>query len=264
MDVIFTEIFAQWGVFGILLIALGWYAWDNRKNLKTKAEIDNKSLNILNEISANQKVLSSDMKSLSSKIDKLPDIHFEHLTEYDENKKAVHLKQLDDLIKLGPKLHRILEEYNHKIGSDHIFLGSFHNGNASLSGIPYYKFDIIAERFKPMRIQNDCEFAPLYKDADILRFDMLPTLVMQNDYVYFKDEENSKLKQYDDILWRRMMGRGIRQIALAVLREGDGTPSGFVGVVKYDFSTMDMDELKHCAAELEYNYRLGEENFDRK
>jgi hypothetical protein len=68
MDVIFTEIFAQWGVFGILLIALGWYAWDNRKNLKNKAEIDSKSLNILTEISANQKALSSDMKVLSNRI----------------------------------------------------------------------------------------------------------------------------------------------------------------------------------------------------
>jgi hypothetical protein len=197
---------------------------------------------------------------LEDKVDQVPTTQMIHLDNREDKKQKAHLKQLDDLMKLGPKLHRIIQTANINIGGDHIFVGSFHNGNSSLSGIPYYKFDIIAERFSPVKVQQDCEFAHMYKDSDILRFDMLPSLLEQQNIISFKvpAEGDIELANFDDIIWRRMRGRGIRQIALRITRDSKGTPSGFVGVVKYDLNDMKLEHLESCGRDLEEIYKEAE------
>lgn len=278
MDSIISQFIAEWGTFGVVLFAIGWMAWDNWKTNKTRNAQKNETLTAVNNLGTkidnlddkiklvDKKVdgvkeqVDAKIEMLEEKVDTLPDTHMSKMQDAKTQQDIVHLKQMDDLMKLGPKLHRIIQNANMIIGSDHIFVGSFHNGNSSLSGIPYYKFDIIAERFSPHKVARDCEFAHMYKDADILRFDTLPSLLEQNTLIHFvvPEEGEVNLASYDDIIWRRMRGRGIRQIALRLTRDSKGSPSGFVGVVKYDDTKLNLDGLDHCAIELEGIYHNAE------
>lgn len=278
MDTIISQFIAEWGTLGVVLFAIGWMLWDNRKNNRTKTSQNNETLtavkglggkidNLQDKINlVDQKVedfkdqVDAKIEILEDKVDQVPSNHIMQLNDRDDKKQQAHMKQLDDLMKLGPKLHRIIQTANINIGGDHIFVGSFHNGNSSLAGIPYYKFDIIAERFSPIKVQCDCEFAHMYKDSDILRFDMLPSLLEQQNIIHFKvpAEGDIELANFDDIIWRRMRGRGIRQIALRITRDSKGKPSGFVGVVKYDFADMKLEYLESCGRDLEEIYKEAE------
>ena len=180
--------------------------------------------------------------------------------------KPSHPKQFLDRLKLGPQLHKTLNTFRTRINADHIFIGSFHNGNESITGIPYYKFDIIAERFRPDKVERDIEFAFMYKDADLLRHDLLPSEVVQSGTVHYIIDENgnSILADIDDIIYRRMIGRDIKQLAISLLRDPNGTPSGFVGCVRYDYDKIDLQELKDCGSELENVYTINEKLINSK
>ena len=278
MDNVISEILSTWGTFGILIIILGYLAWDNWKAMRDRKSSNDKALNGLEIIGGKIDNITTSIKLIDQKVENVKDqvderidfieeqihnlpiknaIHFDKI---ETEKHIIHLKQLDDLMKLGPKLHKIIKDANDKIGSDHIFVGSFHNGNSSLSGIPYYKFDIIAERFSVEKVEQDTEFAHMYKDSDILRYDTLPVLLVQQGQIHFTVPEtgDSKLEEYDDIIWRRMKGRGIRQIALRLTRDSKGSPSGFVGVVKYNYDDLKLEYLDDCGCELEEIYRESE------
>ena len=195
--------------------------------------------------------VTSEVKVLNAKIDSL---------EIPKDKQLIHSKQFTDRLKLGPQLHKTLNSYRTRINADHIFIGSFHNGNESITGIPYYKFDIIAERFRPDKVENDTEFATLYKDSDLILHDLLPTEVVQQGLVYFavQEDNTSNLSDIDDILYRRLLGRGIKQLAIVLTRDPGGNPSGFVGCVKYDTDKIDLMELKECGLELEQIYATND------
>ena len=55
-----------------------------------------------------------------------------------------------------------------------------------------------------------------------------------------------------------MLGRDIKQLAVSLLRDPEGTPSGFVGCVKYDYEKLDITELKECGLELEQIYATND------
>ena len=180
--------------------------------------------------------------------------------------KTSHSKQFMDRLKLGPNIHKSLRNFCSRVNADHIFVGSFHNGNESITGIPYFKFDIIAERFAKNKVENDIEFAFMYKDAELLRHDLLPSEVVQQGTVHYviDENENSYLEDVDDIIYRRMVGRGIKQLAISLLHDPSGMPSGFVGCVRYDNEEMDLNELKECGNELENIYALNEKLINSK
>ena len=100
-------------------------------------------------------------------------------------------------ISIAPKIHKVMGKYIDRIGCDHIFLGWFHNGTSSISGVPFYKFDLVAEKFNPTTNPKDYEFGHMYKDVDILRHNKLPIELIQNKKIYhlsflsYKDAVNS-------------------------------------------------------------------------
>jgi hypothetical protein len=106
----------------------------------------------------------------------------------------------------------------------------------------------------------------MYKDADLLRHDLLPSEVVQMGLVHYVIDENGKsaLSDIDDIIYRRMVGRNIKQLAVALLRDPSGIPSGFVGCVRYDYENMDLQELKDCGLELENVYAVNEQLINSK
>lgn len=284
MNDIISQFITEWGTLGavlFLVIYLTWDGWKTNKNRKDSnketiqeiknikdslgGKIDNVQarIDLVDEkVDDVSDILDRRIDNLEKTVNDLPQMHIEELKAFNVENDKNHTKEMTDLLRLGPNLHDTLKLYNDKINGDHIFIGSFHNGNRSITGIPYYKFDIIAERFKENTVERDCEFAYMYKDSDILRFDKLPILLVQNNILHYVIPAEGKVSMadHDDVIWRRMRGRGIRQIALHILKDKSDTPSGFVGVVKYDFDELNLSELIACARRLENDYHKAENN----
>lgn len=295
METIISGLISNYGIPGLILAFLIWQHYQNKQynknnankeDLKTvqdniKTNLNGQIDNINSYIKHEREVLKEMIGITETKIDDLRD-HVEGKISNLEDKidnmedrideqpmnmidimqtraaimKEEHDKMFDKQIELGSEIHDILNLYRASINSDHIFLGSFHNGTSSLSGVPYYKFDLIAERFSPDRINRDVEFAHMYYNADLMKHGKLPITLIQNNKVHYIIDENGKseLSEIDDIIYRRMRGRDIKQIALHLLRDKMGKPSGFVGAVKYDYKELNIDELSNCAKALEKIY----------
>lgn len=259
-----VKLVTELGSFGLLLCLAGWIVYNHIKNIpKTENERDDfkKTFdNYITEIRTTLSTINTRVTGLESVIESLNDKPAQHIKTTD------HTKQFLDRLKLGPQLHKTLNTFRTRINADHIFIGSFHNGNESITGIPYYKFDIIAEKFRPDKVDRDIEFAFMYKDADLLRHDLLPSEVVQRGVVHYTIDKdgNSILADIDDIIYRRMVGRDIKQLAISLLRDPSGTPSGFVGCVRYDYEEIDLHELSDCGAELENVYSINEKLINSK
>jgi hypothetical protein len=255
-----VKLVTEVGSFGLLLALAGFIIYKHFKDSGITNMSEFKKL-----FDENTKSIKDEIKLIDKKVDNL-----EKRLDYTEtriyNNKTSHTKQFLDRLKLGPKLHKTLNTFRTRVNADHIFIGSFHNGNESITGIPYYKFDIIAERFRPDKVEDDIEFGSIYKDNDLLRHDLLPSEVVQRGTVHYiiDKDDNSELENIDDILYRRMIGRGIKQIAICLLRDPSGTPSGFVGCIRFDYEEMDIRELMDCGRELEADYAANEKLINNK
>lgn len=260
-----VKLITELGSFGLLLGLAGFiiysYVKDNPKHSKKDSSSSSNNYDELKRLfESSISEIKSSINSINTRLNDYISTSAVTIT------KPSHTKQFLDRLKLGPQLHATLNTFRTRINADHIFIGSFHNGNESITGIPYYKFDIIAERFRPDKIERDCEFAHMYKDADLLRHDMLPSEVVQIGTAhYIIDEDgNSPLSDVDDIIYRRMIGRDVKQLAISLLRDPSGTPSGFVGCVKYDYEEMDIQELRVCGIELEHIYATNDKLINEK
>lgn len=128
------------------------------------------------------------MESVEDKVDGQVSNFLRELDIRDYNANKKHNEQVINRIKIAPKIFKHLSDYLPRIKCDHIFLGVFHNGTASISGVPFYKFDIIAEKFNPQNKQ-DTEFANFYQNIDIIRHDKLPITLVQNNGVHYIIDE---------------------------------------------------------------------------
>lgn len=294
MESIFSTLIAEYGLSGVILAFLIWQYYQNAKNKPNisrddltglrndiKSNIDEKITNITSYITSEREVLKEmiditdgridDLKEniddkISNLVDKIdnidnqithqPDNLIESIKSHEREMKEKHDKLFDRQLELGSEISDILLNYRILINFDHIFLGSFHNGTSSLSGVPYYKFDLIAEKFSPDKIDRDIEFAHMYYNADLMKHGKLPITLIQNNKLHYVIDENgySDLSKIDDIIYRRMCGRNIKQFALHLLRDKSGNPTGFVGGVKYNYDRIHMESLSKCAEKLESLY----------
>lgn len=277
MEEVIGSLIAQWGAAGILLAAAGYIVYDGIKTYKGKENIEKKIDNLVSSVndikselprisqrvdfmekSVNDKfdIYTDRVDRIESKIDKQPASILEQINLQNMREKSLHNSQMINQINLAPIIHNILDKYRSRINCDHMILGIFHNGTSSVTGIPFYKFDIVAEKFNPHKIERDVEFAHMYKDVDILRHNKLPVELVQNNRVYYKINEDgtSELSSIDDILYRRLLGRDIKQITFNILKDDSDNPMGFVGCVKYDYNPFNFDEFDSCVEEIENAY----------
>ena len=282
MENIVSEMIAQWGTFGLLMIFSIWIIYSNIKDgFKggKKTEMPKQQNDTLGELMATLiSKLSDKIDRIDDKVDRLeininnasnrltvvenklnnqPQAFINHFNKLQQEREEAHNKMILDQMRLGPELHKILAEYKIKMNATHIFLGSFHNGTTSVSGIPYCKFDLIAEKFSPDEVERDIEYAFIYKDADIIRHNKLPMALLDNTMVHYiiNPDKSSELAEIDDVIYRRMVGRDIKQLSIHITRDEKGRPSGFVGCTRYDYEEIDLSELKACAKELELIYK---------
>ena len=279
MEGIVSEIITQWGTLGVLILFAIWIIYSGIKDgFKSGKKGDNQKSSQIDSGTLLMNKISDQIDRLEDKVDRLdinsnninnrlivvetkianqPQVFAQHMSKIQMDNVAAHNKMIEDQMKLGPELHKILGEYKDKMKAHHIFLGSFHNGTTSLSGIPYCKFDLIAEKFSPEDVERDIEYAFIYKDTDILRHNKLPITLLNESMVHYviDEDKNSELSDVDDVIYRRMVGRDIKQLAIHITRDEKGKPSGFVGCTRYDYEDLDLSELKTCAKELELIYK---------
>lgn len=287
MESIVSEIITQWGTFGLLMLFAIWIIYSNikdgfktnkKKDSSNQSEsrhesdtlgelmaslIDRLSTKIdkiddkVDRIEINSNNLNNRLTIVETKINQQPQAFINHFNKIQLEKEEAHNKMILDQMRLGPELHKILGEYKVKMNAQHIFLGSFHNGTTNVSGIPYCKFDLIAEKFSPDEVERDIEYAFIYKDADIIRHNKLPMALLDNSIVHYviNEDKTSELSEIDDVIYRRMVGRDIKQLAVHITRDEKGKPSGFVGCTRYDYEDIDLAELRTCAKELELIYK---------
>ena len=292
MESIIKELIAQYGLPGLILAFLAWQYFQNSKNIKAsvskddikqvqeniKTSVDGQISNIKSYIVSEREVLKElidisgeridnlkthvddRIANLSEKMDILEDQildqpanFLETIQNREDELKKEHDQRFYKQLDAGSELFDVLTHYKESANFDHIFVGSFHNGTSSLSGVPYYKFDLIAEKFDPDHIERDVEFTHMYYNADLMKHGKLPITLIQNNKLHYTIDENgySDLSKIDDIIYRRMRGRDIKQIALHLLRDNNGKPSGFVGGIRYNYDRIRMDQLSKCASELE-------------
>lgn len=262
MEELIGGLIGKWGVFGVLIIYAAYIVINDLKDRfgKNKDKSKDKDadcvtykksiVEITDMVKSNLDDLDRRMKDAENTIASLPDLIFNRVNE------CVKTDDHSDFINqlnIGPKLHTTLSKFRKRIGCDHIFIGLFHNGTSSLGGMPYYKYDIIAERFCPEKVEDDIELANVYKNVDIMRHDRLPMILHQSGRVHYtlNPDGSSELSDVDDIIYRRMLGRGVKQISLEVFYNANHTPEGFVGCIDFDNSPLDDTELSNCAKEIE-------------
>ena len=280
MGGVLVEIISQFGVLGLILAGIIYLIYEGIRTKKGQSACSsqiNESIGKLKEHvdkriddvnvridDMNNRIDIVNAKSdnhydqLNERIDKEPDTIMALIEEKKSNDEKKHFNKVIEQFNQAPRLHKVLKLYRERIGCDHIFFATFHNGSTSISGIPYCKFDIIAEKFRPGYNNTDNrEFAVIYKDSDIISHDNLPLIISQEDYVYYKINEDgtSDLEEIDDILYRRCLYRGIKQIAINLVRDENMDPVGFVGCVDFDYDELNFKELNNCAKELEEIYK---------
>ena len=274
MEGVLVEIISQFGVLGLVLAGIIYLIVDGIKTKKNSKEntckqLDNaiseieqhvdKKINVVNDrIDIINTKVDTQYAILNKRIDAGPETFMNKIEEKKSIENKEHFNKIIEQFTQAPKLHKILKLYRERIGCDHIFLGTFHNGSTSITGIPQCKFDIIAEKFKPGHNADLREYTAIYKNSDILVHDNLPVVISQEDYVYYKIENDgsSPLEDIDDILYRRCVKFGIKQIAINLLRDEQMYPVGFVGCVDFDSDDeLNFKELNNCAKELEEIYK---------
>lgn len=221
------------------------------------SSIDEHLKSLKENFNIKHELLSKRLINLEDKINNQSDDFIQGIKEFNVQAMTEHNERLLHQIELGPKIHRILGRYLDIIECDHIVLGAFHNGVSSLNGIPFAKFDIIAEKFHPSKNTYDVEFAPMYKNIDIFLHNKLPVILIQDEYIHFdiyEDDDQCELDEIDDVLYRRLLGRGINQISLHILKDDKMIPIGFLACIKYNRNNMVERELKNCATEIEDIY----------
>lgn len=237
-----------------------------KSNMFDKIDLVNERIDIMEDrfdskITLLEENVNNKITAIEDKVDDLPNQNIKMFNRNNEEinnfTNGVHSKAIEDIMKLGPKIYDLLNDACIKINCTHLFIGSFHNGSNDLHGFPYIKMNIIREAYHPNEmVKEDHPFAPVYKDCDLTLLGKLPSLLIQKKMLHFNvDDLNSDIFKYDSLIGRRMIGMGIKQIALYGLFENDKI-SGFIGCVRYDDKEMNMKEIKTCVKELEliHNY----------
>ena len=158
--------------------------------------------------------------------------------------------------------HTIINDGLGNCKCDHIGVALLHNGSVSLSGVPYIKFGIIAEKYKPIRCPHDIDLSAKYKEEDIMQHNRLPSCVVQNKNIEFEIEDDSILVDVDPSLYLKCKNLGIKRIAFEAFQDIHGLTTGFIVIYKFNSEPFDMGALHSTANTFEHLYQNMLASFD--
>ena len=233
-----SEIISQWGALGLVIIGVGYLIYNDVRFKHEKRNSGSDIDKVIDEIIEKMEVNSDKINKIKSAIANQPSDIVEAISKYEKAKAVEHTQKIKETFD-ATELHMTLEESRKNIGCEHLVFGKFHNGTESLStGIPFVKFDIVIDKFKPTDNSAMVELSRIYKNENILTHDLLPGTLINKGYIYFdlrdeNSEANAELQYLDEVLYRRIVGRGIKQLAIDLLFDDNEVPIGFIGCIDY-------------------------------
>lgn len=263
MNEIVNEVILQWGFAGLLTLAAGYIIWDNyRSNAKARKDMEEKIKNAstttdmqatLTSIQNKIEVIDSNHKDFQATIES----RLDEIEDKINNKNTDEGKRLEAIMKISPAIYTLLRTHVEDVSADHIGVALLHNGTYSVCGVPFLKFDIVAEKFFPIRNPQDAELAPIYKDEDIMLHNQLPASIVQNPRVVFDFEEGKKspLEQLDTMLHRKIIARGIKHIVIEAFTDIHGATNGFVFAYSFKDEKLNIEEFSDLVKNIQEIYR---------
>lgn len=252
-----AEIIAQYGVMGILICAAAYIFWDSWKRNKSRDEFFEKKFLKNTDVSDIKKGISDISNEIGTIKQDNQLIHSElsHLEDSIFNSDTEH--KFGIITEASQDIYTTFDKYIKTSGADHVALALFHNGVKSLSGVPFVRYSVISERFKPMTNPNDEDLVSLYTARDIMSHDRLPLVLSNKNILYFHIHDGCKLEEVDVTLWARCMKRGIKHIAMGLIKSSISTPVGVVAA--YSFGDILDDEcFREVTSEVSNIYRAIE------
>lgn len=254
MGEILSQIIAQWGIVGILACAAGYIIYDNykttkekQKNLDDQINEHNSRLQIndsLTLVSDRLAIIEDQIKTNRAEIEEEIKMVNDRISYYHPDLND-EMQRMSAVAQMAPAIYSVLETDINQINADHLFVGIFHNGTKSVCGMPFLKFDIVCEKYFPLHNPSDIELANGYKDEDLMRHNLLPSVMFQNKYCEFVlTDDECQLARVDSIMYNRMVKRNIKKVYLAVFHDKhNDMPHGFVGAYSFD-ENMDFEAFK--------------------
>lgn len=266
MTDVLIDALQQWGTAGIIAVAAGWVLYDSWKKNKETEKWMREQVQASTE---SRSMTRSDLSEISSSIKDLSQKHTEFREEISnrvmniENKidrhhpdhcslEAVRLKAISTA---APAVYAIINDGLDSCDCDHIAVALLHNGTVALSGVPYIKFGIISEKYKPIRCPQDEPLLPRYKEEDIMSHNKLPMCVTQNKQAIFDISDECILKDVDPIIYMKCIRRGIKRIAFEAIRDVHGLVTGFVVIYNFEDRDFDSDSLHAVTEAIEKVYQ---------
>lgn len=266
------ELIAQWGTAGLFAIAGGYIIWDSwKKNKKIEEWFRDK-------VTAQEsRVLVVDnLSNLNDKFDNFKTEYHQFCNEIKDRVTTIeetvskhhpdqHQQESQRMLAvthIAPSIHSIIKEGLKNCECDHIAVALLHNGSTTLSGIPYIKFGIIAERYYPLQNSQDVDLTSKYKEEDITMHNKLPSCIVQNPNIEFEISQDSPLIDIDPVTYSRCLAIGIKRIAFEAIRDSQGLTTGFIMVYKFNNDPLDIESLHNTTTAIEDLYRNMLASFD--
>lgn len=277
MEDIVVSTISQWGAVGILIAVAGYIIYDNWKKNKKNEEWYREHMNekssmtncqdqlktSLTNINAQLSTISSDNQKFRMEINRRVDKVEEVITKLHPGKHEHEAIRMESITNVAPAINSILTQGLNLCSVDHIALGLLHNGTSSLSGIPYIKMDIIAEKYKPIQFPEDVDLTSAYQSEDITKYNKLPNCILQSGCLELdieKDGEN--ISEIDTIVYNRCRNRGIKRLAFAVINDQHGLCNGCIIAYKFDSSPINLKALEEKAKIIQNLYWTMLDKFD--
>lgn len=259
---VIQEIWLQWGLVGVIAAAAVYVIWDNyRQNKKIESQLlKDRGVCVttphVSSIMDRFDKITERLVTLENNVDKRLTKIEDCINHKDLDQRDLEKKRLQAVLNFGPLINTIMTNYIGDISADHICIGLLHNGVYGPTGIPFLKFDVVAEKMFPIRNTQDKELIPEYNNVNLTTMDKLPAAIYQNDYVFFDLENENDVNVFEginDSICRKSMKIGIKKIIFASTSDQHGCINGFVCAYSFD-DTFNVDAFMEMRKMIEKLY----------
>lgn len=258
MSDIIVQTIAQWGSAGIALLAAGWIIYENwKRSVKMEEWFRENLIKPAGNDDSCKKIIQMSIESIDNKMTKLTNesIGFRNdmmnrvsdieatIAKHHPDRHEYERVRVNAITTIAPAVNTILSTCLVDSNVDHVAFGLLHNGTSSLSGIPYIKMGIIAEKYKPLQYPNDIDLAVEYRDDDITKYNRLPHCIIQNGYTEFDIENDENLAELGMVVYNRCKKRGIKRIAFVPINDALDMCTGCIIAYSFENKKFDKDLL---------------------
>ena len=266
MGSLLHDIIINWGLSGIAAAAAIYLIWENfKRNKEIEDHIISRTDHAIAERKDNTNTIIQSISNLDHKVDNIDNKVGTTIERVDKIEDRLdrssnwhvnnELEGLNSTISIAPTIYNIIGNYMDDIQADHIAIGMLHNGVFGITNLPFYKYDILMEKFSPIRHPNDKELCRLYKNAELSLHNKLPGALIQDKEIYFDltDEANRNLfSDMDDMMYHRCTHIGIKYIMFTLLQDASNNPIGFCTAYSFDkpIRSQQMKEMTKILSQL--------------